>query len=318
MAERRVFSLHLQNAEDLITSHEATRAGFVSIALEKNRQASPIIVRARALYEAAMAVASLKALANSSELQPALLTAAGLSDKAISYLTNADKSQAIAALIENFLEPAGDRFAEELVYRYLLVRGDSFGGEMRNIIGAIAQRKLTRALLASLSLSNIKCRWQHSQANIWIESEVSVDEEPFVKSVWWVSRGQDRLLVHNVRVPRVDKNIDLCLLRATGDNEGLKARRVPEAYLALGELKGGIDPAGADEHWKTANTALSRIRSAFADAQTFPATFFVGGAIVNSMAIEVWRQLAAGQLTNAANLTNDIQLASLCRWLVHL
>ncbi len=29
-----------------------------------------------------------------------------------------------------------------------------------------------------------------------------------------------------------------------------------EKTLMLGELKGGIDPAGADEHWKTANTVL--------------------------------------------------------------
>ncbi|HAJ78349.1 MAG TPA: hypothetical protein DCO75_01135, partial [Fibrobacteres bacterium] len=29
------------------------------------------------------------------------------------------------------------------------------------------------------------------------------------------------------------------------------------------ELKGGIDPAGADEHWKTAKTAIDRIVSAF-------------------------------------------------------
>ena len=31
----------------------------------------------------------------------------------------------------------------------------------------------------------------------------------------------------------------------------------PKHYLACGELKGGIDPAGADEHWKTAGKALS-------------------------------------------------------------
>ena len=35
----------------------------------------------------------------------------------------------------------------------------------------------------------------------------------------------------------------------------------------FGELKGGIDPAGADEHWKTGNSALVRIRKAFEDYQ---------------------------------------------------
>jgi len=31
----------------------------------------------------------------------------------------------------------------------------------------------------------------------------------------------------------------------------------------MGELKGGIDPAGADEHWKTANKALDKMRKPF-------------------------------------------------------
>src|SRR3990172_4353289 len=165
MAERTGHLLHLRKAEDLVTSHEATRTGFLAIALEKNRQSSPIIAEARALYEAASAAANAKSLAEVSELQPALLTAAGLSEKAVSHLTAADRSQAIAGLVENFLEPAGDKFAEELVYRYLLVRGDSFGGKMRNIVGALAQRRFTRALLASLSLSNIEYRWLHAQTN---------------------------------------------------------------------------------------------------------------------------------------------------------
>src|SRR5215210_5013030 len=89
-------------------------------------------------------------------------------------------------------------------------------------------------------------------------------------------------------------------------------------YVALGELKGGIDPAGADEHWKTARTALLRIREAFSSHGLAPASFFVGAAIVKGMAEEIWTQLENGALTNAANLTDANQVASLCRWLVNL
>ena len=46
------------------------------------------------------------------------------------------------------------------------------------------------------------------------------------------------------------------------------------AFVALGELKGGLDPAGADEHWKTANSALGRIRKGFAKKENKPFTFF--------------------------------------------
>ena len=92
----------------------------------------------------------------------------------------------------------------------------------------------------------------------------------------------------------------------------------PTNYIALGELKGGIDPAGADEHWKTANTALDRIRKAFAQSSVIPKTFFVGAAIENSMSEEMYSQLINGTLSNAANLTNEKQVYSLCQWIVNI
>lgn len=92
----------------------------------------------------------------------------------------------------------------------------------------------------------------------------------------------------------------------------------PQSYLALGELKGGIDPAGADEHWKTARTALNRIREAFAAAGHAPHTFFVGASIEKRMADEIWSDLEAGVLSNTANLMNDDQLATIANWLCEL
>ncbi|MDZ4383273.1 MAG: AvaI/BsoBI family type II restriction endonuclease [Thermodesulfovibrionia bacterium] len=47
----------------------------------------------------------------------------------------------------------------------------------------------------------------------------------------------------------------------------------PSLYIALGELKGGIDPAGADEHWKTARTSLIRIQKAFSKKGFSPDIF---------------------------------------------
>jgi len=92
----------------------------------------------------------------------------------------------------------------------------------------------------------------------------------------------------------------------------------PDLYIALGELKGGIDPAGADEHWKTARTALQRIDAAFRKISKHPYTFFISTAIETKMAREIYQQLETKKLTNAANLTNDNQLVSIMRWLCHL
>jgi hypothetical protein len=83
-------------------------------------------------------------------------------------------------------------------------------------------------------------------------------------------------------------------------------------------LKGGIDPAGADEHWKTARTALSRIQQALGNLDSHPHLFFIGAAIEKKMAIEIWNQLEQGALENAANLTDENQLASVSHWLCKL
>ena len=44
---------HLKSSKDLETTYEAVRAGFVALALEKNRRATPIVAQARALKVAA-------------------------------------------------------------------------------------------------------------------------------------------------------------------------------------------------------------------------------------------------------------------------
>src|SRR5690606_7981800 len=114
------------------------------------------------------------------------------------------------------------------------------------------------------------------------------------------------------------KNIDLCLFRQVPTVLAKDKYRTPTYAIAFGELKGGIDPAGADEHWKTAGTALSRIRTAYSEYDCSPHTFFVGAAVESKMAQEMWAQLEDGTLTNAAMLNDDDQVASLSSWLCQL
>jgi hypothetical protein len=37
---------HLKSSDDIVTTYEATRAGFVALALEKNRRATPYVAEA--------------------------------------------------------------------------------------------------------------------------------------------------------------------------------------------------------------------------------------------------------------------------------
>ncbi len=129
---------HLMSGKSLETPYEAVRAGFVALALEKNRRATPFIAQARALKAAASKAKSPAGLLKIPDIQNALLTAAGVSDKAANHLQDSDKREAVVGLIKNFLEPSGANFVEELVFRFLLTRGDTLGGSMRNVGGFMA------------------------------------------------------------------------------------------------------------------------------------------------------------------------------------
>ena len=281
----RVFQKHLTSYNDLITPYEAIRAGFIEIALEKNRTATPFVEEAKALRSAAYEAKKAEDLLNISHIYSSLLTAAGLSDKALSHLSKEDKQKAIEDLIENFLIPAGKEFVDELVYRFLLTKGDALGGMMRNLAGKLGERKFSRSVIATLSVQKIKCFWLHKKSKEWIVNTKSdVENESYLRGIAWSNDIGDRTLLFNITVPNVRKNVDLCLLKCHYKELGDKCKNikhiinVPKNYIALGELKGGIDPAGADEHWKTANTALSRIREAFAQHKLTPKTFFIGAA----------------------------------------
>jgi len=198
-----------------------------------------------------------------------------------------------------------------------------FGGSIRNLAGLVGEQKFSRALIATLSIEGKNYSWFHSKSKKWIErSADDSDIELNLKGLNWQSAGP-RTLIYNLTVPMVRKNVDLSLFNAAPEeistgNKKESAHNNPKKYLALGELKGGIDPAGADEHWKTANSALERIRKGFAKLRFNPKTFFVGAAIEKSMAEEMYRQLQKGILSNAANLTDERQTISICKWLIHL
>jgi type II restriction enzyme len=312
------YSQHLKSAADLETTYEQVRAGFIALALERNRRATPYVEEARALKAAASKASKPADLTKIKGIEAALLAAAGVSDKAAGHLLPENKQEAIHGLITKFLEPAGAAFVEELVFRFLLTRGDTLGGSMRNVGGAMAQRRITRALLATLTLTKVPYRWLHGNSNSWAAmTGDDADIELYLRGLAWRRGTKDRTLIYNVTVPLVNNNVDVVVLDCSPENYK-NAYKEADSYVLLGEFKGGIDPAGADEHWKTARTALERIRKAFAKERAEPKTYFVGAAIVKKMAQEIWAELESGTLSNAANLTNQDQVASLCNWIAEL
>jgi Restriction endonuclease BsobI. len=313
------FRDHLIKSSDLVTTYNETRSGFISIALEKNRRATPYVEEARALQLRVKSAKAPNDLFGLIDIRFGLIAAAGISDKAAGHLGEEGCNDAIKEFIENFLIPAGDKFQEELVFRYLLTKGDSLGGSMRNIIGALSQKKLNTSLLAALRLNRKPYKWLHESSKCWVSSEESVVESDNAKGLSWTNKNmQNHVLYYNITVPIVKNNIDIILLDKSHDVPLKNIISQPANYIALGELKGGIDPAGADEHWKTSKTAIDRIVSAFKKRKQNPAIFYVGAAIESKMATEIWNNLSKKYITNAGNLTKPDHITSLAEWLLDL
>lgn len=320
------------NPADLMTTPEATRAGFAEQAAAKAKLAKPYIERARALKSALKTVSSVDSLLELTEHRESIVAACGLSIKARGHLKVDEETlirQSLALLYEQAVAvcpedaPVSEiekEFRRQILYRYLLTAGDTLGGSMRNYIGAMGSAKLSSALLEALSEAGYHdvdvTRTAAGKVSriAWDNRMIIFDRTPKLKC-------DDRTITCN--------NIDACLVdtsRATDSSGEPISKEVekgllqePANYLVCGELKGGIDPAGADEHWKTTGSALDRISADFAQCGEYqPKLFFVGGAIASAMARELYTRLEQGAYSFAANLTQPHQLRALAQWLIAL
>jgi hypothetical protein len=313
--------VYIKKPEDLVTSYSETRAGFIAIALEKNRRATPFIEEARILQHRIKRVTAPEKLLEVQNIRSGLIAASGISDKAASHLGDDGCLTAIKDFIEKFLVPAGSKFKEELIFRFLLTKGDTLGGKMRNIVGALAQRKLCMAIISALRMSEKDFHVLLYATNHWISSKELCDDIEIENTrgiSWKTCRNKNRTLYFNITVPIVKNNIDMILLNRPYVDDIKTIIGDCENYVALGELKGGIDPAGADEHWKTAKTAIDRIKVAFKKNNHNPYLFFIGAAIEYKMATELFDNLQAKYINYVANLTKPKHITALSDWLIDI
>ena len=162
---------HVKSSKDLETTYAAKRAGFLEIALRKNKEALPYVDEAKALKLISEQYSRPMDLVNDKRVYLSLAEASGISTKANNYLEKKDIDGIVIEFIANFLEPAGEQFVDELVYRYLLTKGDALGGRMRNIVGAIAGEKLTRCIAANLRLSQYHHQFLLTKSSKWVHPD---------------------------------------------------------------------------------------------------------------------------------------------------
>lgn len=203
--------------------------------------------------------------------------------------------------------------------------GDALGGISRNEVGRWAASQVIRYLLLHLHslgcLKTIQFSLKDELENL--EENENSDEEPPVDTltvtpntdlVRWLERfersrvkfreieltnGNKLLLDRQLtwRDPKQEKDYKI--------GPDLHSRTVLMDMVWAGEIKGGADPAGSDEHWKTAKTALQRILTAAAKTdRPQPRLSFLATILVERVAREAQEWMDEGKLTSVYNLTH--------------
>lgn len=280
----------VSSPEDLITSKESTIAGFEWQAEQKLIKAGEFDDRADRFLLSADEIKDIATIRNDPELFEFCIAACLISKKSLTHLPAKTQDDILAKLIN--LDRLGDsKYLRELERRYYLSSGDSLGGSMRNVVGQDAQNTLSTRIVERLYGNGQTPQVERNSSKTKI------------KSITW---GQ-RSVVFDRKPEFIGNSVDIIVVRnqsaLTGQIED------PLDYSCCGELKGGIDPAGADEHWKTARSALGRIRGVF-DEQGFeiPNLVFIGRAIEPAMASEIYGLLESNWLAGAANVNYQDQV----------
>ena len=315
------YSAFIKSSSDLETTHEVRRAFYIENVMRRSKESTPYLDKAKALYTTLTSSTTVPDdILKLKSLRDAFLDAAGVSRKTREHLDDKDMENILADFVKNVIQPMGDKYVDEITYRYLMALGEQLGGTMRNVIGKMGQAKLTRQIVAQLNVRNIEFDYHLSKGK-WISgASFAIADADDIKALRWTSGSYNRTLVYNTTVPGVAgdyKNVDIVMLNAFCG--GINKKKDIEPLFAdsrnlvvMGELKSGMDRAGGDEHWKTGVHSLNRIRDKYKHSYIF----FIGATIEHNMGGEIFTMLKDNRLDFAANLHNENQLSNLCGWLV--
>jgi len=278
-------------SNDLVTSKDATIEGFSWQVNEKVEKAYSFAANAKYFVMKAKNIRSIADVRADAKLTEFVIAACMLSQKSLSHLSIDMQNDIIKRLID-FARLNDPEYVKSLEQRYFLTSGDSLGGSMRNIIGQSAQEKLTESVFARL-----ECLGKRPVRSLNRSKTVAI-------------KWQNRQIIFDKKPSFIGKSVDFIVVNGSSANNGYLES--PADYVCCGELKGGIDPAGADEHWKTAKTALERIVTSFREKGVAkPKLFFLGAAIETAMSAEIFSLLQSGWLTGAANINYENQFSEI-------
>lgn len=235
-------------------------------------------------------------------------------------------SSYLNATISNIILARGTvtaQLASEMLYTNI---GDSLGGAWRNEIGRLAYEEVLSPLIMHLyqinRLAYIKYTTKGQLVDIVAESltkqrprsqELRVSQinsldflQNFINHLHTNRVKYQEIGLHNGTRLCVDRQIVWMLPndKRTKFGSDLLAEDTRSSYPWAAELKGGADPAGSDEHWKTAVSAFDRILLACEQmSKTPPQLTFIATIIVERVAVEAATRIQQGKLSTVYNLT---------------
>lgn len=212
--------------------------------------------------------------------------------------------------------------------------GDSLGGVSRNEVGRVALTRVLEPLIKRLASEGRLSKIRYSLKGRLTSPEDEEDTGETPAQVIAISPQTDiaellqrfetfRVIYRELEMTNGSR---LLLNRQLTWSSGEQSYRIgPDMHSQLdaidmlwaGELKGGADPAGSDEHWKTATQALQRIREAAQKTgRVEPKLSFMATILVERVAKELQDWIDQGRLTSVYNLTKmRLQDAEMDRFL---
>jgi hypothetical protein len=199
--------------------------------------------------------------------------------------------------------------------------GESIGGSWRNEVGRLAYAEVIGSLLRYLHDKGYLAAITYDLKG-QLTGEAEEDEERTISKDNVLADSSD--FPHHLETIEANRVVhkrialrngnDLLLNRQIEwiDHEGNSHKIGPDLSAFLpdntltwgGELKGGADPAGSDEHWKTATRAFDRILDASEKTgRPKPKLSFIATILVDRVAREAALWIREGKLTSVYNLT---------------
>jgi len=208
-------------------------------------------------------------------------TAIGASEKAKNHLPT--EQLAIRRYIANAMEIANVSSIDEairlLVVGFSLISGDSMGGASRNIVGNLGEDIIQEVLEDNFDGEIL---------------EENASGRPKVTQI--MINGEIYFVHWNRKIAAARKNYDFIITSSRNFDE--------RTILGVMEIKSGCDPAGADEHWSTANSKLQVLYAARNDI----CCAFASIIIDNTVRTGVRNSIQQGTLVCGINLNDTAEI----------